>query len=231
MSRERFDMIYEVAVTSGQFGLNPEDPMYSTVYPSLPRPGRHQDLQKISVCLCITSSFPRVSSDSSFVSLVEEFHISSSDLLAFDKKFWKWFRKEYWETWVGDVSGVDFDDIVTIEREEKLFRRMGLPGFITCMDDVHFDCDHAPYQTRWQYIGKEGYPEAKDASGVAHELEGCMTLCDSGYHNWVETMSGMKHPTNTIEARWTGRYCSMTSCSIQYNYIYYILCAVLYCQV
>jgi hypothetical protein len=186
--------------------------------------------------------------------------------LVFDKKFWKWFRKEYWETWVGGVSGVGFDDIATIEREEKLFRRMGLPGFITCMDGVHFAWDRAPYQTRWQYIGKEGYPTivvnlhctatgwikyattifagatndktivrsddlvskmqteplflerrwptaAKDASGAAYELEGCMTLCDSGYHNWVETMSGIKHPTNAIEARWTGRYCSMTSCS------------------
>jgi hypothetical protein len=108
------------------------------------------------LCLCIAASFRRIASVSSFASLAEEFHISSSSLLAFDKKFW--FRKEYWETWVGGVSGVGFDDIATIEKEEKLFRRMGFPGFITCMDDVYFAWDHAPYQTWWQYIGKEGYP-------------------------------------------------------------------------
>ena len=145
-----------------------------------------------------------------------------------------------------------FDDIATIEQEEKLFRQMGLPGFITCMDGVHFAWERAPYQLRWQYIGKEGYPtivvnlhctatgwikyattifagatndktivrsddlvskmktdplflerrwptSAKDPSGSMHELEGCMTLCDSGYHNWVETMGGKKNPTNAID--------------------------------
>jgi hypothetical protein len=56
MSRERFDMIYEDAATSGQCCLNAEDPMYSTVYPSLPRPGRHQDFKKIPLWLCIADS-------------------------------------------------------------------------------------------------------------------------------------------------------------------------------
>jgi hypothetical protein len=95
VSRERFDMIYEAAATSGQFGLNPEDPMYSKVYPGPPRPGRHQDFKKIPLCLCIAASFRRVASGCSFAILAEEFHISSSALLAFDKKFWKWFRKQY----------------------------------------------------------------------------------------------------------------------------------------
>jgi hypothetical protein len=46
MSSEGFVMIYEDEGTSGQFDLNPEDPMYSTVYPSLPRPGRHQEFAR-----------------------------------------------------------------------------------------------------------------------------------------------------------------------------------------
>jgi hypothetical protein len=123
ISRERFDMIYEAAARSGQFGLNPEDPMYSTVYPGPTRPGRHQDFKRIPLCLLMAASFRRVASGSVFSTLAEEFHISSSALSTFDKKFWKWFRKEYWETWVAGVSGVGFDDITTIEQEEKLSHR------------------------------------------------------------------------------------------------------------
>ena len=200
----------------------------------------------------------RVASGNTFSSLGEEFHIGGSTLLAFDKKIWKWFRKEYWTTWVVGVSGVGFD-IASIEKEEKLFRQMGLPGFITCMDGVHFAWERAPYQVRWQYIGKEGYPTvvvnlhctatgwikyaitifagatndktivrsdklvskmradplflertwptaALDSTGAPHVLNGCMSLCDGGYHNWLETMSGMKTVTNPMETRWTVRY-------------------------
>ncbi len=89
-----------------------------------------------------------VASGNTFIILGEEFHIGGSTLFAFDKKIWKWFRKEYWTTWVVVVSVVGFDDIVSIEKEEKLFRQMGLPGFITCMDDVHFAWEHSPYQVR-----------------------------------------------------------------------------------
>jgi hypothetical protein len=59
--------------------------------------------------------------------------------------------QEYWTTWVVGVSGVRFDDITSIEKEEKLFRQMGLPGFITCMDNVHFVWECTPYQVRWKY--------------------------------------------------------------------------------
>jgi hypothetical protein len=33
-----------------------------------------------------------------------------------------------------------------------------------------------------------------------------MTLCDGGYHNWLETMSGMKQPTTPQQAQWASRY-------------------------
>ncbi len=93
----------------------------------------------------------RVASGNTFSILGEEFHIGDSTLLTFDKKFWKWFRQEYWTTWVVGVSGVGFDDITSMEKEEKLFRQMGLPGFITCMDGVHFAWECTPYQVRWKY--------------------------------------------------------------------------------
>jgi hypothetical protein len=55
-------------------------------------------------------SMRRVASGKSFNILGEEFHIGGSALLVFDKKFWKWFRKEYWSTWAVGVSGVGFED-------------------------------------------------------------------------------------------------------------------------
>jgi hypothetical protein len=51
---------------------------------------------------------------------------------------------------------VGFDDIASIEREEKVFRQFGLPGFVTCMDGVHFTWELATFDSSWQYKGKEG---------------------------------------------------------------------------
>ena len=56
-----------------------------------------------------------VGSVNTFASLGEEFHINGSTLHSFDRKFWKWFRQEYWNTWVDGVSGVGFDDITSID--------------------------------------------------------------------------------------------------------------------
>jgi hypothetical protein len=146
---QRFDMIYEAAALSGLFGVHPDEAMYSEVHAEGPgRPGKHQDHKRIPLCLMIGASMRCVASGNTFICLGEELHIGGSTLLAFDKKFWKWFRKEYWTTWVVGVSDVGFDDIASIEKEEKLFRQMGLPGFITCMDVVHFVWEHTPYQVR-----------------------------------------------------------------------------------
>jgi hypothetical protein len=71
----------------------------------------------------IGASMRRVTSGNTFKILGEEFHIDGSTLLTFDNKFWQWFRKEYWTTWVVGVSDVGFDDITSIEKEEKLFRQ------------------------------------------------------------------------------------------------------------
>jgi hypothetical protein len=157
---------------------------------------------KIPLCLIIGASMRRVASGNTFVSLGEEFHIGGSTLRSFDKKFWKWFRKEYWSTWSGGVSGVGFDDIASIEKEEKLFRQMVLPGFITCMDDVHYT---AP---GWIKYATTIFADTTNYKTIVRsdELNGCMALCDGGYHNWLETMSGMNNATNAIETRWTDRY-------------------------
>ena len=47
---------------------------------------------------------------------------------------------------------------------------------------------------------------ALDSTGAPYVLHGCMALCDGGYHNWLETMSGINNATNAIEVRWTDRY-------------------------
>jgi len=47
-----------------------------------------------------------------------------------------------------------------------------------------------------------------DGKGGFQELSGCMALCDGGYHNWLETMSGPKQPISPEQAQWAGRYSS-----------------------
>ena len=152
-------MIYEAASESGLFGLNPSEPLYNHIHPEGPdRPDRHQDHKKIPLCLIMTVSFRRLASVDTFASLAHEFRIAESTLNEFDKQFWVWFREQYWESYVTGQSGVGFDDLATIQAEDKLFSQMGLPGFITCMDGVHFAWEWGVYQTRFQYIGKEGFP-------------------------------------------------------------------------
>ena len=280
ITRERFDLIYEAAAESGLFGLNPSETLNSRIHPEGPdRPGRHQDDKKIPLCLRMGASFRRLASGDTFASLAHEFRIAESTLNDFDKQFWGWFREEYWEAYVTGPSGVGFEDLASIQAEEKLFRQMGLPGFITCMDGVHFAWERGAYKIRFQYIGKEGFPTIvinvhctatgrivyagpifpgahndktivrsdklvqrmqtdplfknckwatvvpKDGGGF-EELDGCMTLCDGGYHNWLETMSGMKQPTTPEQAQWSGRnaYILCVIVCRTYYTIYVICC-------
>ena len=51
-----------------------------------------------------------------------------------------------------------FDMHAEIVESERLFRAMGLPGILTCMDAVHMTYDKGPYPSRHLFIGKEGYP-------------------------------------------------------------------------
>ena len=212
IGRDRFEDIYSKAARSGLFHLNPLEPMYAELHPGGPMRHGKAQLDKV----------PK--------------------------------------------SGVGFDDIASIEREEKVFRQFGLPAFVKCMDVVHFTWELATFDSRWQYKGKEGYPTvvvnvhctatgrivyvgpifpgahndktmvrydklvdsmrddplfkerqwqtwAPGAGGGNTVLTGCMTLCDSGYHEWQETMNGYKHPTTTSEAAWSCR-CLLYSCHL-----------------
>ena len=84
-------------------------------------------------------------------SLSEEFRIGTSTLHRFDRKFLKWFHMTYWNEYVVGETGVGFDDYVSMQREEKLFRQFGLPGFLTCMDGVHLVWELPPFMSSWQY--------------------------------------------------------------------------------
>jgi hypothetical protein len=212
----------------------------------------------------MSASFRRLATGQSFASLSHEFRIGLSTLHKFDKQFLKWFRLTYWKEYVVGESGVGFDDYASIEKEEKVFRQFGLPGFVTCMDGVHLAWENAPFKSRWQYKGKEGFPTVvvnvhctatgrtvycgpifpgahndktmvhydklvdamrhdalfKDCkwstcvpneTGSTHELTGCMTLCDSGYQEWQQTMNGYKYPTTCAEGMWSARYVASLS--------------------
>jgi len=109
ITRERFDLIYEEAADSGLFGLHPSEPLYSRIHPEGPeRPGRHQDHKKIPLCLIMGASFRHLAAGDTYPSLANEFHIAESTLNDFDKKFWGWFRQDYWEAYVTGLSGVGF---------------------------------------------------------------------------------------------------------------------------
>ncbi len=120
------------------------------------------------------ASFRRLASGDTFASLADEFRIAESTLNDFDKQFWGWFREEYWEAYVTGQSGVGFEDLASIQVEEKLFRQMGLPGFITCMDGVHFAWERGTYKIRFQYIGKEGSPPSSSTSTAPSLAESFM---------------------------------------------------------
>ncbi len=176
--------------------------------------------------------------------------------------------KYYYTMYVGGLSGVGFDTKAEIEENERVFRALGLPDFITVMDAVHMAYDRAPFPARHLFIGKEGYPTVgvnmhsntvgwvkhvdtifPDAhndktavrfdklvsamprtpgfassefdtavpatNGQTLKLRGCMTLCDSGYHKWQETMCAMKYPTSVNEARFSSRFgCSLFLCPL-----------------
>jgi hypothetical protein len=51
--------------------------------------------------------------------------------------------------YVAGMSGVGFDTLVEIESNERIFRGLRLPGFITTMDTVHMAYDTAPFTVRY----------------------------------------------------------------------------------
>ena len=150
IGRDRFDDIYSRAARSGEFHLNPLEPMYAEFHQVQPiRPGRAQ-LDKVPpLCLKMAASFRRLATGESYASLSHEFRIGLSTVHKFDKQFLKWFRLSYWKEYVVGESGVGFDDYASIEKEEKVFRQFGLPGFVTCMDGVHLTWELAPFMSRW----------------------------------------------------------------------------------
>ena len=51
--------------------------------------------------------------------------------------FAAWFDKEYYVAYIGGMCGVGLDPHTEIVESERLFRALGLPGVLTCMDAVH----------------------------------------------------------------------------------------------
>jgi hypothetical protein len=162
LCRARFDEIYEAAALSGQFVLNPAEPPYAKACPPLPpgSDGRHvaQHTKVPPLCMRIAAFMRRLATGESFDSLEASFNISRPVLQKFFLEFAAWFDKEYYVPYIGGISGVGFDTRTEIVESERLFRAMGLPGTLTCMDAVHMAYENAPYPSRHLFIGKEGYP-------------------------------------------------------------------------
>lgn len=264
ITRSRFDEIYLAAAESGEFRLNPAEPLFARAFPEIPAGKHGAQLPKVCpLCLRIGACLRRLATGEPYSSLETSFQISKTVLVDFFRQFLQWFLKEYYTMYVGGLSGVGFDTKAEIEESERLFRALGLPGFITAMDAVHMAYDMAPFPARHLFMGKEGYPTVgvnmhsnavgwvkhvgfifpgahndktavrfdnlvaamrNDAlftscewdtsvpatNGQTHKLHGCMSLCDSGYHKWKQTMCAMKYPTSVNEARFSSRFgCSL----------------------
>ena len=93
-----------------------------------------------------------------FTSIEMCLSISDTSLRVFFHRFTEWVDKTFYEQVVGGPNGLGFNSPEEIQREEQLFRSVGLPGFITSMDGVHVAWDRAPSKLRWLFAGKEGYP-------------------------------------------------------------------------
>jgi hypothetical protein len=159
VSRARFDQMYEAAGDRGEFRLNPAEPLFSRAYPEPPTGNNGAQLHKGSpLCLRMGAVMRHLATGEPFSSLQTSFNISKPVLVKFFPKFLQWFLRQYYSTYVGGMSGVGFDTLVEIEQSERLFHKLVLPGFITCMDAVHFAYDLAPFAARHLFIGKEGYP-------------------------------------------------------------------------
>jgi hypothetical protein len=125
---------------SGQFVLSPAEPLYVKACPPPPSgsDGPHvaQHTKVAPLCLRIAAFMCRLATDESFDSLEENVNISRPVLQLFCLDFAVWFDKEYYVSYIGGISGVGFDTHTEIVESERLFRDMGLPGILTCMDAI-----------------------------------------------------------------------------------------------
>ena len=76
--------------------------------------------------------------------------------------------------WVGEDL---YADEVAVPTGEKLaaalhvYEKLGLPGCLGSVDGVHTAWDACPSETRWQHVGKEGYPTLAYNVTVLHTRE------------------------------------------------------------
>ena len=76
IGHDRFEDIYSKAARSGEFVLNPLEPMYGELHPGGPiRHGCAQVKKMPPLCLKMAASFRRLATGQSFASLAEEFRI------------------------------------------------------------------------------------------------------------------------------------------------------------
>jgi hypothetical protein len=100
LTRARFDEIYKVVVMSGQFVLNPAEPLHTKTCPPSPpgSDGRHvaQHIKVAPLCLRITPFMRRLATGESLDSLETSFNISRPVLQNFCLQYATWFDKEYY---------------------------------------------------------------------------------------------------------------------------------------
>jgi hypothetical protein len=120
----------------------------------------------------------RLATGESLDSLEVSFNISRPVLQKFCLQFAAWFDKEYYVAYIGGIYGVGFDTHAEIVESERLFRAMGLPGILTCMDAVHMTYEKGPYPSPHLFIGTGRLPDCgRQHAQQRHRLDQVCGWC------------------------------------------------------
>jgi len=155
LPREIFDEIVEAAVRSGKFAA----PAWESDALNTPRTTsnrvQHQVVPvRLQVMLCLR----HLATGEPFASLELAGHVGHDTVRPFFHKFTAWMVDHYYADKVTGPSGIGFESVADVEKAERVFRKLGLPSIVTCMDGVHVAWDRAPFDVKYKFVGKEGYP-------------------------------------------------------------------------
>jgi hypothetical protein len=92
-----------------------------------------------------------------------------------------------------DKTTVRFDDLAQSMRKDPLFT-----------------------QCKWDTT-------VTSSPGVTCTFQGRMTMCDSGYHRWTQTMCGMKYPTTANQTHFSSRFYTVYFIIMYYSIVFYTL--------
>ena len=168
LPREIFEEIVEAAVRSGRFAAPDWE---CRKYGAPPTTHRRMQHQVVPLRLQVMMSLRHLATGEPFASVAMAGFVGKDTVRNFFHRFTEWMVDHYYADKVTGRSGIGFDSVSDVEKAEHVFRKLGLPSIVTCMDGVHVAWDRAPFDVKYKFVGKEGFPTVAwnvhvDAVGV-----------------------------------------------------------------